>query len=203
MTWNSDPESFDSLVSGRQVARGPAATSVQSTHRRMRDRRQAVACRSAPRAQEKRGSAVADLAPLPALLSRAVDAAQVLAVLHRRGLLQGHADAAATSHRAPEQAGRTGRAVDQRTDLYAPGTALYEQATGRRPFDERDPLRLVHAQLTQRPTPPSSLRAELPDALSEIIGVSGERTGGRNHRAAYAMCSMPSGRRTQECMRSS
>jgi serine/threonine protein kinase len=33
---------------------------------------------------------------------------------------------------APEQTGRTGRAVDERADLCAVGATLYELATGRR-----------------------------------------------------------------------
>ena len=37
---------------------------------------------------------------------------------------------------APEQTGRTGRDVDQRTDLYGLGATLYEMVTGRTPFGE-------------------------------------------------------------------
>src|SRR4051794_26186489 len=50
---------------------------------------------------------------------------------------------------APEQTGRTGRALDQRADLYALGATLYELATGAPPFGSRDPLRLTHDHLAR------------------------------------------------------
>src|SRR5688500_414216 len=52
---------------------------------------------------------------------------------------------------APELTGRTGRAVDQRADLYALGATLYETATGRPPFGAGDPLQLVHDHLARVP----------------------------------------------------
>ncbi|NMO50055.1 AAA family ATPase [Actinoplanes sp. TBRC 11911] len=66
---------------------------------------------------------------------------------------------------APEQTGRTGRAVDQRADLYALGAVLYELGTGEPPFGTGDPLRLIHDHLARLPDPP----ADLPEPLSKII----------------------------------
>src|SRR6201994_1431017 len=56
---------------------------------------------------------------------------------------------------APEATGRTGRAVDQRADLYALGAVLYELATGRPPFGTGDPLRLIHDHLARVPASPA------------------------------------------------
>ncbi|WP_238016984.1 AAA family ATPase [Dactylosporangium sp. AC04546] len=70
---------------------------------------------------------------------------------------------------APEQTGRTGRAVDQRADLYALGATLYELATGAPPFGAGDPLRLTHDHLARVPEPPARVNPAVPAPLSEII----------------------------------
>ena len=70
---------------------------------------------------------------------------------------------------APEQTGRTGRSVDQRSDLYALGATLYELATGEPPFGSGDPLRLIHDHLAALPVPPAEVNPTLPSALSEIV----------------------------------
>ncbi|MDF2466291.1 MAG: ATP-binding region, ATPase domain protein [Ramlibacter sp.] len=70
---------------------------------------------------------------------------------------------------APEQTGRTGRAVDQRADLYALGACLYEMATGRPPFEGSDTLQLIHDHLVREPVAPSQLDAHVPHGLSDVI----------------------------------
>ena len=70
---------------------------------------------------------------------------------------------------APEQTGRTGRVVDTRSDHYALGVTLYELFTGRLPFQDDDPLGLVHSHLARVPPPPQQFCPELPVALAQVI----------------------------------
>ncbi|MBC5766789.1 protein kinase domain-containing protein [Ramlibacter albus] len=83
--------------------------------------------------------------------------------------LHGGALVGTLGYLAPEQSGRTGRAVDQRSDLYALGATLYEMATGRLPFDADDALALVHGHLVREPEPPSQVDARAPAGLSNIV----------------------------------
>src|ERR1700761_9548512 len=81
-----------------------------------------------------------------------------------------HAEITGTlAYLAPEATGRTGRAVDQRADLYALGAVLYELATGEPPFGSGDPLRLIHDQLARVPVPPAQVNPAVPAPLSDVI----------------------------------
>ncbi|EFC83384.1 diguanylate cyclase [Parafrankia sp. EUN1f] len=70
---------------------------------------------------------------------------------------------------APELIGRTGRPVDQRTDLYALGATLYELATGAPPFGTGNPFRIIHDHLARIPTRPGAVNPSVPAGLSVII----------------------------------
>ena len=70
---------------------------------------------------------------------------------------------------SPEQTGRTGWAVDHRSDLYSFGVTLFELFTGRLPFDSPDPLKLVHAHIALMPTAPEALDPLLPKAVGASI----------------------------------
>jgi serine/threonine protein kinase len=75
----------------------------------------------------------------------------------------------AMAYIAPEQTGRTGRAVDQRADLYALGAILYELATGKPPFISNDPMQLIHDHLARVPAPLHEVDPDLPAPLSDIV----------------------------------
>jgi predicted ATPase len=85
---------------------------------------------------------------------------------------------------APEQTGRSGRRVDQRSDLYALGITLYELATGRLPFEQRDALQLIHDHLVRTPRTPAGINKALPPALSAMIMRLLEKEPDRRYQGA-------------------
>jgi serine/threonine protein kinase len=67
---------------------------------------------------------------------------------------------------APEQC--RGSAVDARTDIYALGVMLYELITGRKPFTDSSPLRILAMQQRNAPLPPSRI-APIPKMLELVV----------------------------------
>ncbi|MBE3125621.1 MAG: protein kinase [Acidobacteria bacterium] len=65
---------------------------------------------------------------------------------------------------APEQL--EGRAVDERTDIYALGAILYELASGQRPAPQETAPKVIHAILHEQPEP---LGAPISEGLERII----------------------------------
>jgi predicted ATPase/signal transduction histidine kinase/tRNA A-37 threonylcarbamoyl transferase component Bud32 len=88
---------------------------------------------------------------------------------------------------SPEQTGRTRREVDFRSDLYSLGVTFYEMLTGRRPFEGRSPLELIHAHLARRPEAPQWLRAEIPAPLSAIVMKLLEKAPERRYQSAQGL----------------
>jgi serine/threonine-protein kinase len=68
---------------------------------------------------------------------------------------------------APEQA--RGDKVDARADIYAAGAILYRSVTGKKPFEELDPMATLTAVLTQEPPRPSEVNPQVPLALELVI----------------------------------
>jgi TolB-like protein/Flp pilus assembly protein TadD/predicted Ser/Thr protein kinase len=71
------------------------------------------------------------------------------------------------AYMSPEQV--RGEKTDARTDIWSFGVMLFEMATGRRPFAGEHGRTVSNEILGEAPPNPSSLRAELPAALDEII----------------------------------
>ncbi|WP_030798750.1 serine/threonine-protein kinase [Streptomyces sp. NRRL S-337] len=68
---------------------------------------------------------------------------------------------------SPEQIGA--HPVDHRSDLYSLGCVLYELATGVPPFDLGDAWAVLVGHRDTAPTPPRSLRPDLPAAYERIM----------------------------------
>lgn len=70
---------------------------------------------------------------------------------------------------SPEQTGRMNRAVDYRSDFYSLGVAFYELLLGRRPFDTKDLLEIVHSHIARSPAPPHEADPNIPETVSAIV----------------------------------
>lgn len=83
---------------------------------------------------------------------------------------------------APEQI--SGRATDERSDIYALGMSLYEAVTGRLPFERRTDYGLMHAHVQESPPRPRDFAPEIPAALERVILKAIEKEPERRYRTA-------------------
>ena len=70
---------------------------------------------------------------------------------------------------SPEQTGRVNRIVDSRTDLYSLGATLYELFSGHPPFQQQDPLELIHAHIAATPVSLDEAAADIPRWLAQLV----------------------------------
>jgi serine/threonine-protein kinase len=68
---------------------------------------------------------------------------------------------------SPEQA--TGRAMDHRSDLYSLGVTAFYLLTGRPPFNDAEPMRVLRAHAKQTPPTFASLNVPVPEDLAAVI----------------------------------
>jgi serine/threonine protein kinase len=71
------------------------------------------------------------------------------------------------AYMSPEQV--SGEPLDRRTDLFSLGVVLYECVTGQQPFQGKTSAVVLASILTQQPTPPMALNANVPPGLQDVI----------------------------------
>lgn len=69
---------------------------------------------------------------------------------------------------APEQAWNPGES-DTRADIYGYGASFYHAATGRKPFEHDDMIKLLLAHRREIPARPRSIRPDLPEEIQAIL----------------------------------
>jgi tetratricopeptide (TPR) repeat protein/tRNA A-37 threonylcarbamoyl transferase component Bud32 len=72
------------------------------------------------------------------------------------------------AYMSPEQAAGDPQ-VDHRADIYSLGCMAYELLTGKPPFHDRPPARILAAHITERPVPLATLRPDAPPALDDLV----------------------------------
>ncbi len=71
------------------------------------------------------------------------------------------------AYMSPEQA--SGRKVDERTDIWSLGAALYEMVTGEVPFGGTHPQGIIYGILNHDPAAPSRINPAIPADLERVI----------------------------------
>jgi eukaryotic-like serine/threonine-protein kinase len=102
-------------------------------------------------------------------IAKAISAARVPeAVGGTSALTQMGTSIGTPAYMAPEQAAAD-PSTDHRADIYSFGCMAYEMLTGRPPFSDLSPHKLLAAHMGTRPQPVSDLRPDTPAALAEIV----------------------------------
>jgi tetratricopeptide (TPR) repeat protein len=87
------------------------------------------------------------------------------------------------AYMAPEQAAGD-PSTDHRADIYAFGCTAYELLTGRPPFVEKSPQRLLAAHMAETPTPVERLRPDTPPMIATLVARCLEKEPTRRPRSA-------------------
>jgi serine/threonine protein kinase len=70
---------------------------------------------------------------------------------------------------SPEQTGRMNRIIDYRSDFYSLGVIFYEMLSGKKPFESKDALELIHCHIALIPPSIKLISPEIPEGLIAVI----------------------------------
>ncbi|MDR3613415.1 MAG: AAA family ATPase [Candidatus Obscuribacterales bacterium] len=93
------------------------------------------------------------------------------------------------AYTSPEQSGRIGATVDQRSDLYALGAVFYELLSGAPPFVSDDPLAVIHAHLSVLPQFLTKKCPDIPLTVAQIIHKLLAKSPDERYQGAYGLLS--------------
>ena len=88
---------------------------------------------------------------------------------------------------SPEQTGRMNRTLDFRTDYYSFGVTLHELLTHKRPFENTDPLELIHCHIAREPRPLHAVDTGIPLVLSRIVSKLMSKTAEERYQSAWGI----------------
>lgn len=86
---------------------------------------------------------------------------------------------------SPEQA--RGGFIDEKSDLYSLGIALYEMVTGRVPFDGDSPVSVALKHIQEMPIEPIKIVSSIPKGINEIIMKAIEKEQNLRYQSATEM----------------
>ena len=135
-----------------------------------------------------------DINPSNIIYSAATGKANIIdfglsTILPRENIARSHMNVleGTLAYISPEQTGRINRAVDYRTDFYSLGVTFYELLTRQLPFEEKDPLALLHSHLAKTPIPPHQVNRSIPVALSDIVMKLLSKNAEDRYQSAYGL----------------
>lgn len=88
---------------------------------------------------------------------------------------------------SPEQTGRIKYTVDYSTDLYSLGMVIFECLTGLPPFLFDDPIAIIHSHLAETPASVQSVNPDIPEVLSQIVGLLLEKAPEKRYQTAAGL----------------
>jgi tetratricopeptide (TPR) repeat protein len=93
------------------------------------------------------------------------------------------------AYASPEQL--KAEAFDHRSDLYSLGVLLYRLATGKRPFNAKDPARLAYHVLHKQPPDPREYAPDLPQDLVDLLmKLMAKKASDRPQRAIHVAAAL-------------